>query len=232
MLQSQALPRSVTLSALQHAQLNAYLDMLLAANQTMNLTRITDRAAAEVQHIGDSLTLLAHLPAGDIRIADVGSGGGVPGIPLAIARPRDSHVTLIESTRKKAAFLRSTIEALKLTNVSVIDQRAEDVGQSHLRQSFDVAVVRAVATMEWLVEWCLPLVKIGGKLLAMKGPKGIAELDAAKKVIQRAGGAAPIFHPVELPGINGHVIVEIAKIAPGDKSLPRLPSIAKSKPIR
>src|SRR5215217_1951563 len=98
----------VTLSDEQHALLSRYLDLLLAANATMNLTRITDRAAAEVQHVGDSLTLLPFLPKDAHRLADVGTGGGVPGIPLAIVRP-DARVLLIESTKKKAAFLRSAV---------------------------------------------------------------------------------------------------------------------------
>lgn len=217
----------------QHAQLHAYLDLLLSANQTMNLTRIADRSVAEIQHIGDALTLLPHLPAGDIRIADVGAGGGVPGIPIAIAGARDARVTLIEATKKKAAFLRAAVEALELGNVAVIDQRAEEAGRSALRESFDVVVVRAVATMDWLAEWCLPLAKVGGKLLAMKGPRAMDELADAKKAIVRAGGGKePIVHPVELPETHGHLIIEIRKIAHGDAALPRLPSIAKSKPLR
>src|SRR5688500_1440653 len=101
----------LTLTDDQHAQLSRYLDLLLDANQRMNLTRITDRAAAEVQHVGDALTLLPHLPPGEFRLADVGSGGGVPGIPLAIARP-DARVMLVESTKKKAAFLKSAAAEL------------------------------------------------------------------------------------------------------------------------
>src|SRR5687768_5516501 len=84
----------------QHEKLGRYIELLLEANQVMNLTRIADRAAAEVQHVGDALTLLPHLPTGEITLADVGSGGGVPGIPLAIARP-DTEVVLLESTKKK-----------------------------------------------------------------------------------------------------------------------------------
>ena len=105
-----------TLDASQHERLGQYLDLLLAANQTMNLTRITDRAAAELHHVADSLTVLPLLPQAEFRLADVGTGGGVPGIPLAIARP-DAQVLLIESTRKKAAFLQSAIAELGLVNV-------------------------------------------------------------------------------------------------------------------
>jgi 16S rRNA (guanine527-N7)-methyltransferase len=224
---------AIALTAEQDEKLSRYLDLLFEANARMNLTRITDRAAAEVQHVGDSLTLLPHLPApanGLIRIADVGSGGGVPGIPLAIARP-DATVLLIESTKKKAAFLKHAIEALKLKNVSVSEWRAEDVGHSNSRESFDVVIVRAVATMAWLAEWCLPLAKKGGSVLAMKGPKVADELPEAKKAIVSCGGGEPVVHNVELPGTEHRVIVQIPKIARSDKRLPRPATQAKGKPL-
>src|SRR3954462_12692058 len=110
----------ITPTQKQHSLLARYLDLLLDANQRMNLTRITDRAAAEVQHVGDALTLLPHLPPAPLRLADVGSGGGVPGIPLAVARP-DASVVLIESTKKKAAFLVTAVRELGLSNVTVSD---------------------------------------------------------------------------------------------------------------
>src|SRR5690349_1312230 len=97
----------------QHDLLGRYIDLLLDANQRMNLTRIADRESAEVHHVGDALTLLRFIPVGPQRLADVGSGGGVPGIPLAIARP-DVQIVLIESTRKKAAFLEDTVGKLGL----------------------------------------------------------------------------------------------------------------------
>src|SRR5579863_5841477 len=106
----------INLTSHQQELLNRYLDLLLSANQRMNLTRIVDRPSAELLHIADSLTLLAHLPRGPSRVADVGSGGGVPGIPLAIARP-DVQIYLIESTRKKAVFLVNAARQLELTNV-------------------------------------------------------------------------------------------------------------------
>jgi 16S rRNA (guanine527-N7)-methyltransferase len=221
----------VPLTERQEALLNQYLDLLLEANQRMNLTGISDRAQAEVQHIGDTLTLLPFLAPGPIRLADVGSGGGVPGIPLAIVRP-DAEVLLIESTKKKAAFLRSVVEQLALGNVTVSDQRVEDLAQDPThRESFDIAVARAVATIDWLIEWCLPLVKKGGKFLAMKGPKVHEELPRASKTLKQAGGGAPAIHPVDLPGAEHHLIVEISKIARSDSRLPRLPSIAKGRPL-
>jgi 16S rRNA (guanine527-N7)-methyltransferase len=221
----------IDLSAEQQEKLSRYLDLLFEANARMNLTRITDRAAAEVQHVGDALTVLPLLPRGEIRLVDVGSGGGVPGIPLAIARP-DASVLLVEATKKKAAFLKQAIEALGLGNASVSDWRAEEVGRSNSRETFDVAVARAVATMSWLAEWCLPLVKKGGVMLAMKGPKVAEELPEARKAIKQAGGGEPVVRPVDLPGTEHRVIVRIEKVAKSDPKLPRPATQAKGKALR
>jgi 16S rRNA (guanine527-N7)-methyltransferase len=214
----------------QQQRLAQYLDLLLAANQRMNLTRITDRAAAELHHVADSLTLLPFLPAGSHRIADVGSGGGVPGIPLAIARP-DSGVLLIESTRKKSAFLTTAITELGLGNVKVSDKRAEEIARTGSRESFDVVTARAVATLEFLVEYCLPLVKVGGKMLAMKGPRVADEIPAAKRAIRLLGGGETQIAAVSLPGTDGHVIVEIIKQAKTPDRYPRPPAEQKGRPI-
>lgn len=210
--------------------MNRYLDLLLDANQRLNLTRITDRAQAEIQHVGDALTLLPFLPQGPISIADIGSGGGVPGIPLAIALP-EAKVLLVESTRKKAGYLQQTITALGLTNAQVTDQRAEALGRGRQRETFDVVIARAVGAMNWLAEWCLPLAKKGGKVLAMKGGRITAELPAALKPIRLLGGGEPVVHPVELPGTDHHVIVEIQKIGKTDLKYPRNPTTTRGKPL-
>jgi 16S rRNA (guanine527-N7)-methyltransferase len=219
-----------TLTDAQAALLDLYLDLLLDANTRMNLTRIEDRASAEVQHIGDALTLLPFLPPAPIRMADVGTGGGVPGVPLAIVRP-ESRVVLIEATQKKAAFLAEAVIRLGLPNVEVVTGRAEDAGHGVLRESFDVAIARAVGTMVWLAEWCLPLVKKGGRVLAMKGPKATEELEHAAKAIHLLGGGPPVIHAADLPGFSGRVIVEIPKTARTDPRYPRPATQAKGKPI-
>lgn len=211
--------------------LSKYIDVLFEGNQQMNLTRIADREAAEVHHIGDALTLLPFIPPGPQRLADVGSGGGVPGIPLAIARP-DVQVLLIESTKKKANFLARAARELGLQNVSVSDLRAEEAARDRgLRESFDVVVARAVGTLNWLAEWCLPLVKKGGKMLAMKGPKAAEELPAAGHAIRLLGGGSADVHAANLPGADNHVIVEIPKTAATPPLYPRLPSVSKGKPL-
>jgi len=221
---SAALP----LTDAQSTLLSRYLDLLLDANRMMNLTRITDRPAAELQHIADALTLLPFLPRQPHRLVDVGSGGGVPGIPLAIARP-DIDVTLIESTQKKARFLANSAAALNLSNLKVLPDRAETIARGPQRETFDIAVARALAPMEILAEFCLPLVRVGGQLLAMKGPKIAEELPPAEKILPTLGGARPLIHPVNLPGLENHIIVEVPKTSPTDKRYPRPASQAKRK---
>jgi 16S rRNA (guanine527-N7)-methyltransferase len=210
--------------------LSRYIDLLFEANQRMNLTRIASRADAELLHVADALTLLPHLPEGPHALADVGSGGGVPGIPLAVARP-DARVTLIESTKKKAAFLDEAVRALGLTNVTVDARRAEDVAHADRRERFDVAVARAVATLDWLAEWCLPLVRVGGRMLAMKGPKVRDELNAARRAAHLVGGGEITLHPVDLPGTTGHVIAVIPKLRKTAERYPRPATHAKGKPL-
>lgn len=183
--------------------LERYLELLLAANERMNLTRITGREQARIQHIADALTLLPHLPPGPHRLADAGSGGGVPGIPLAIARP-DAAVTLIESVAKKAAFLEETVRELGLANAAVWRGRAEQWQCAR----FDVVACRAVAPIGKLLEWCRPLVAPGGKLLAMKGPKLAEELEEAAAMLKRQDALLEV-HDVAVPELSGHVIAEV-----------------------
>jgi 16S rRNA (guanine527-N7)-methyltransferase len=209
------------LSPEQEIRLARYLEHLLEANARMNLTGITDMAAAEIQHVADALTLLAFLPRGPHRLADVGSGGGVPGIVLAIVRG-DATVALIESTQKKANFLKHASDRLGLKNVLILPERAEEAGRTNLRETFDVVTARAVAPLNQLLEWCLPLTKRGGKVLAMKGPKVEEELAAAQKASRLMAGGAVNVHAVTLPGISGHVIVEVMKEGKTDAKYPRV----------
>lgn len=220
-----------TLTPAQQSQLERYLDLLFEANRIMNLTRIVDREQAAVGHVADALTLLPMIPAETRRLADIGSGGGVPGLVLAIALP-ETAVTLVESTQKKAAFLSAAAEKLGLSNVRVLPLRAEDVAYSPDRESFDIVTARAVGELVFLVEWALPLVHKGGRLLAMKGQKAAEELVAAAKAIRVLAGGEPVVHPVELPGAEYHVVVEIPKLGTCLKSYPRRPSVAKGQPLR
>jgi 16S rRNA (guanine527-N7)-methyltransferase len=220
----------LSLTDAQSDALERYLDLLDQANQRMNLTRINDRDQARIQHVGDALTLLPFLGPDKIRIADVGSGGGVPGIPLAIVRP-DCQFRLIESTRKKAAFLSETAHVLDLKNLTVLPQRAEEVASTDNRERFDVVIARAVGQLVWLAEWCLPLTRVGGKFLAMKGAKAQEEIPEASKAIKLLGGAEAVVHPVQLPGADNHVIVAIRKIAKTAPKYPRDPTATRGNPL-
>ena len=185
------------------AKLARYLDLLLAANERFNLTRIRDRADAEAFHVGDALAVLPYLPTFAHNLADVGAGGGVPGLVLAICRP-GVDVTLIESVGKKAAFLEETAAELGLSNVEVFNGRAERLAN----RQFEVVTARAVAPLDKLLTWTRPLVRRGGTLLAMKGPKLNDELAAAAPVLKRQR-ATLTTHPYDLAGQSGRVVAKV-----------------------
>lgn len=165
-----------------------YLNLLMEHNQRMNLTAIRDMDTAWSRHILDSLTLLPYLVEfGAKTAADLGSGGGLPGIPLAICLP-DIQFTLIEATGKKARFLSIVVDKLKLHNVLVINERAETLGQAtigtpNLRNHFDVVLTRAVGKLVVILELAIPLLKTGGYFIAVKGDKADQELAEAHKAL-------------------------------------------------
>ncbi|MCO5581269.1 hypothetical protein L7F22_035147 [Adiantum nelumboides] len=157
----------------------------------MNLTAVTERSSIMERHIADSLALLPVMEntfakynqtriGNSLKVVDVGSGAGLPGIVLAIARP-SWEITLLESLQKRCKFLEHVVEALSLSNVKLVRARAEDAGHDlSYREGFDVSVARAVAEMRVLVELCLPLVRVGGLLVAAKGANPEEEVKAAK----------------------------------------------------
>jgi 16S rRNA (guanine527-N7)-methyltransferase len=169
----------------QQAQLTEYLDLLLHSSELFNLTAIRDRDEAWARHVVESVRLLPLLEGGP-RLIDVGSGGGVPGMILAIARP-DLSVTLLEATAKKARFLEQTGATLGLDNLRVLCERAESAGalKSPERESFDIVTARAVAPLRVLLELTAPLAKVGGLIVAVKGEKAGEELRAASNALQR-----------------------------------------------
>lgn len=215
-------------------QLAAYLDHLLAVNQTMNLTAVRDLDAAWRRLVIDSLTLLPAMAdvAEDSRVIDIGSGGGLPGIPLAITRP-DVNVTLLEATGKKARFLDSCIDKLKLTNTKTLCERAETAGQDKAhRQQYDAVVCRGVGPMAELLEYTLPFLKVGGQLFAMKGPKVQEEMEKAGDAMQVLGGGEIEIIEAYTPEFEiSTVIVRISKIAQTPKIYPRTPGTPRQFPI-
>lgn len=172
---------SIELDEAEGATLARYLGMLFFANERFNLTRI-DRESAWTRHVVDSLSLLAPLASVDRveRAIDVGSGGGLPAIPLAIARP-DIGFTLLEATGKKARFLEAVSRKLGLRNVAVLNDRAEKAARGPLREQFDVSTSRAVGGLADLALWSVPFLRVGGLMLAIKGERAGEEVAAAKQ---------------------------------------------------
>jgi 16S rRNA (guanine527-N7)-methyltransferase len=215
-------------------RLARYLALLLEVNQQFNLTAIREPEAAWRRHIIDSLTVLPgmeHLTEGG-TVIDVGSGGGLPGIPVAIARP-DLSVTLLEATGKKAEFLRRCVAELPLPNARVISGRAEHVAHDNTyRQQFDVALSRAIGPMREMLEYTLPFVKLGGVLLAMKGPKAEQELaDSADALDTLGGGELQVYEAYPEGFDQNTVIVSVAKERPTPKTFPRHPGIPRQTPL-
>lgn len=178
------------------------LKELLEWNKKFNLTAITDPEDVRLKHFEDSLTILQAVDLKDQKVADIGPGAGFPGIPLKIARP-DISLTLIEATRKKVDFLEHLIKVLNLKKTRAIWGRAEDIARSkEYADKFDVALVRAVAKLDKLAGYCLPLVKPGGILIAMKGAQITEELKTAKKEIAHWGGRLKEVKKITLPNSN------------------------------
>lgn len=202
-------------------QLKALTDLIASWH---GLTADNDPTLAE-----DCLVLLEVL--GDAqKLVDVGSGAGMPGLVLKIARP-DLQVTLVEATQRRAAFLVHAAAKLRLDNVEVVRLRAEEAGRhGRLRESFDVAVARAVAEMYVLAELCLPLVRIGGRLLAMK-TDAEAEVAAAEKIIDRLGGRVVEIRPAPTAARERGQIVIVEKVEPTPPEFPRRPGVPSHRPI-
>jgi|CXWK01.1.fsa_nt_gi 16S rRNA (guanine527-N7)-methyltransferase len=221
------------LSPAQLAQFAAYEALLLAWNERIALTAIREPRQLRIRHFLDALSCAAATgPLDGRRLIDVGSGAGLPGLPLKILYP-DLRLTLVDSVAKKARFLELVAAELGLSDVTVIADRAEVLGQDAAhREGYDWATARAVAELRVLVELLLPLVRVGGRALAQKGDSAAEELTAAAPAIAALGGGASQLIPVRLPETEAtHTLITIDKAAATDPRYPRRVGVPAKRPL-
>ncbi|HEY9696608.1 MAG TPA: 16S rRNA (guanine(527)-N(7))-methyltransferase RsmG [Trichocoleus sp.] len=229
-------------SVQQQAQLQRLYELVLAGNRQLNLTRITEPQEFWEKHLWDSLRGIKpwltkpqeHEPQENEpqRIIDIGTGGGFPGIPAAIVRP-DWQVTLLDSTRKKLAFVDSLLTALELSNARTWVNRAEVLGQQrHHRAKYDLALIRAVATASVCAEYALPLLKIGGTAVLYRGQWTEAEAIGLEGALQQLGGVIEAIEPFTTPLTAGvrHCLY-LKKIEPTEARFPRSVGLAVQRPL-
>lgn len=224
----------IQLSARQVAAFQRYEDELLEWNSRMNLTAIRDREGIRTKHFLDSLScILAFRDRPPERLIDIGTGAGFPGIPLKIIYPR-MKLTLVESVGKKLEFCRHIVQTLELEDVTLLQARAEALGQDRAhREKYDWAVARAVANLPVLAEYLLPLVALGGKMLAQKGETAHAEAVSAEKAIRVLGGELQQIIPVLVPGIaEERYLVVVDKVASTPPGYPRRVGLPARRPIQ
>ena len=225
---------NIPVTSQQQRLLATYLDLLLETNKQFNLTAIRDRDQGWARHIIDSLTVVPFMKdlASGAAVIDVGSGGGLPGIPIAIARP-DLRLTLLEATGKKARFLERCVEVLGLKGTRVVCDRAETVGQlSSHRGRYDGAVCRAIGPLNVVLELTLPLVRVGGVLWAMKGPKALDELNACGDALAILGAGEVDVAFAYPEGFDvSTVVVTVPHDQPTPKPYPRPPGMPKQSPL-
>ncbi len=220
-LMAKAKAIGVKVNAEQAAKFQKYLELLLEWNEKINLTAITDPSQVVEKHFVDSLTLLSHSKIKEgAKVVDVGTGAGFPGIPLKIMRP-DVELTLLDSLNKRLNFLGEVCSALEI-EAHRVHKRAEEAGlDKTMRESYDVAVARAVAPMNVLCEYCLPLIKMKGSFIAMKGPGAGEELMQAENALDILGGTDVELISLALPEAGERNLILVQKKAFTPKGYPR-----------
>ena len=223
------------LTAPQITQFMNYKALIQDWNTRVNLTAITGDEEIVKKHFLDSLSLLTYgIPdMSSAKVIDVGTGAGFPGIPLKIAAP-GMKLTLLDSLKKRCAFLALCAEELGLQDVEVCDMRAEDAGKDpEYRENFDFCVSRAVASLDVLSEYCLPLVKPGGFFISMKGPAVFEEAEKSRKAIEILGGRLEEIREAEVPFVEEkRYIAVVRKVSPTPEKYPRKAGKAAKSPIK
>ncbi len=222
----------------QQQQLQQLYPLVMSGNQTQNLTRITDPIDFWEKHLWDSLRGLCLLGSWEViqaqpwRGIDIGTGAGFPGIPAQIALPQTTF-TLLDSTQRKIAFVQETLQKLSLTQTRAVAQRAEVWGQTQQeRGSYDIALARALAAAEICAEYCLPLLKVGGRAILYRGHWTEAEARTLQLALKPLGGKLAHVEAFTTPHSQGvrHCLL-LEKVAPTPDLYPRSPGIPKRQPL-
>lgn len=225
--------KGIQLTDFQINQFKQYYSLLIEWNQKMNLTAITDRDEVYLKHFFDSLTATFYYDFNQsLNVCDVGAGAGFPSLPIKIAFPH-LRVTIVDSLNKRIQFLNHLAKELQLTDVHFYHDRAETFGQSSLyRENYDVVMARAVAKLSVLSEFCLPLVKVNGTFIAMKGSNAKEEIETGKRAIHTLGGTIDDIHSFQLPIEDSERnIVIIKKKNSTPKKYPRKPGMPVKSPL-
>lgn len=226
---------NLDISKKQLGQLETFGTFLAEKNKSLNLTAIDDLHEIEIKHFVDSLEavpLIEELKPDDrFSLADVGTGAGFPGLPLKIIYPA-AEFMLLDSLRKRVHFLSEATELLELENISCMAARAEELGRTDAREHFDFCTSRAVAQMNVLLEYCLPLVKRGGYCLLYKSGEYRKELEAAENALGILGGSLEQVYTFELPENSGsRSIIVIKKTGETPDKYPRRPGKPRKSPL-
>lgn len=225
--------RGIELNTTQVEQFNVYFHTLVEWNKKMNLTSLVSLEDVYLKHFFDSISASFYFDLTKIlNVCDVGAGAGFPSIPLKICFPQ-LHISIVDSLKKRIGFLDHLKEVLNLENVKFYHDRAETFGQNaQFREQYDVVLARAVAKMSVLSELCLPLVKVSGEFIAMKGAQTAQEIREAKKAIQTLGGEVGHIHTFHMPYEKSErSIVIIKKQKKTPNKYPRNPGTPNRKPI-
>ncbi|ORI39367.1 16S rRNA (guanine(527)-N(7))-methyltransferase RsmG [Leuconostoc mesenteroides] len=224
----------ITLTTQQVRQFERYYELLVATNEHVNLTAITEKKDVYLKHFYDSLTVAMYeqkLKSSESTLIDIGTGAGFPSLPLKITFP-DLKITMVDALKKRVNFLQEVVDTLDLTGVEIVHGRAEDIGQNpKYRENFDYATARAVARTSVLAEYTLPFVKIGGRFLVMKGSAAYQELLDGQKALAMLGGQVNEEFVFKLPNGDQRYIQIVDKKTKTPKKYPRQAGTPSKKPI-
>ena len=227
----------INLSDSQMKQFADYYDLLVATNEHVNLTRITEKNEVYLKHFFDSISgafAEPKLMTDELTLCDIGAGAGFPSIPLKIAFPK-LKITIVDSLNKRITFLQELVAKLGLTDVTLVHDRAETFSdkKSDHREQYDAVTARAVARLSVLSELCLPAVKVGGEFISYKASAATEEIQQGGAAIKKLGGKIRKTVKLELPGTDEERnIIVIDKVASTPKKFPRRPGLPNKKPIQ